>query len=223
MISPFPANLSNTPTGFSIPAFEPIDGGVPGNTSQIGATIFDSTETALDFNALGNPNPTFSLAGSMVVPPLSVVNLFSAGAAVPLAPSPGASWELYKPDTEITPGSFVISIDPLKVSAGQLNARAKLSSTLLITSSQVSGKTVSIPVNFTSDPLPWFTNTGFAHSASYALRKWLASPGMPFLIGGGNFGPATLAGLALNPDGSAFRRRLADTSGAVRRKGRTLS
>jgi uncharacterized protein (TIGR03437 family) len=70
------------------------------------------------------------------------------------------------------------------------------STTLQITSPQEAGATFPISVTFTDSPSPWLTRYGFTHSASYVTQ--VVAPGMPFLIGGGEFGPSQFAGFTLD-------------------------
>jgi hypothetical protein len=62
------------------------------------------------------------------------------------------------------------------------------------------GLALAVPVTYTATQGPWFTRYGFDNSASYVSD--VVAPGEPFVIFGGDaFGPATLAGPALDANG----------------------
>lgn len=138
-------------------------------------------------------NATSATGPNLIAPRISNVGIVSAAlptTGVTLTKDPTATWLNANLSGTATPLTLYLSAN---------NAAAgNYSTTLKVTGS--GGNVLSVPVNYTSSQGPWFTRYGFANSASYVNN--VVAPGEPFVIFGGDaFGPATLAGPALDLNG----------------------
>ncbi len=140
---------------------------------------------------------TTASSKSAIVPRVFNVPIVSAGlptTGVTVTANPPAPWLNVTLSDTTTPLTVFLSAN--------IAVAGNYSTTLQF--SAPGGLTLAVPVTYTVAPAPWFTIYGFAHSASYV--NTVVAPGEPFVIfGGDGFGPATLAGPALDANGFAVK------------------
>jgi uncharacterized protein (TIGR03437 family) len=199
--SQFPQNTLFIPTSpfyNPYPIFGPFSNGItppPAVPYQAGCSIVDPNNDLPTLNFLGMPSPAFTQLSGPVAPAVYNVGIVSPTQqplTVALAKDPSATWLNAQLNTTHTPATLFLSVNPT-------TTPNKYSTTLQISSPQESGATFPLTVNFNDTPGPWFTRYGFVNSASYVPQA--VAPGMPFLIGGGEFAPAQEANLTLNANG----------------------
>ena len=196
----FPQNIFTTSSAnYSwYPIWGPIFNGIsvpPNNPYQLALSIVDPNQDLPTFNLFGPTNPVFWQGSGPVAPRffnVAIVSPYQTPMNVTLTKDPSATWLNATLNSNTTPATIFLSVNPS-------STPNKFSTTLQVSAQQAPGQTFSIPVTFNDSPSPWLTRFGFTHSASYVAEA--VAPGMPFLIGGGEFGPTAFAGLALGPDG----------------------
>jgi uncharacterized protein (TIGR03437 family) len=187
-----------------------------------GATSFPPLFTSLDNGILATPNlsdfAAFTHApckasASLQVWPLTLpsplqwnqssgplapsfmnVGIVSPGPAVSnLVVSKDATWFSTSLNQTTTPATLTLIASPQPTGVYKGN--------VTVSSTQVPGSVVSIPVQYTSQPGPWFLKYEFANAGSYANAA--VAPGETFVIFMHDAGPAALAGPTLGADGLA--------------------
>lgn len=154
-----------------------------------------------NFNFFGAPGSA-GLGGGQYISILG-----RQGALTGLSPSIGESFgNLPKEDRAVTNGWLTVDLDSTSTPttarllvnpAGVPNGTAQKRVSITASSGQTSVFNVTLKVDTTS---PVFERAGVTHAASYA--SGFVSPGLAIVIFGARFGPAALATLALNPDGT---------------------
>ena len=190
----FPGNIfaPSSPNYAGLPAWSQMDNGISspaGAPYQIACSIVDATDAVPALSLYGTPNPLFWQGSGPIAPRLcnvGIVSPYRMPMSVAVLKDPSATWLNAVLDTGTTPATLFLSVN----STATPN---KYSTTLQLTSPQEPGASFPILVTFNDEPSPWFTRYGFTHSASYVSQ--VVAPGMPFLIGGGEFGPSTHCGV----------------------------
>ena len=181
-------------SGVSSPALNPLfyPASVVGGCTSTPATLTAASTTPPAFI-----NVTGTAAGqNLIAPRVSNVGIISLGttaaANVTFALNPPAPWLNVSLSGNTTPLTATLSANSAAV--GNYSTSLNFSAP--------GGLSLSVPVTYTVTNSPWFTRYGFAHSGSYVSD--IVAPGEPFVIFGGDpFGPATLAGPALDANGLA--------------------
>ncbi len=145
--------------------------------------------------AFGNQSADQAAASNdLVVPPEISFGVVSPGAPVSnvaVAKDAAASWLTVTLNQTTTPITATAKVDPT-LAPGTYTANVTFSS-------PSAPANLVVPVTYTVQTPPFFTRWGFAQAGSYVNN--VVAPGQPFVIFGYNFGPATLAGPSLGPDG----------------------
>jgi uncharacterized protein (TIGR03437 family) len=201
----FPQNsfTTSSPNYSWYPIFGHLDNGIslpPTLPYQVVASIVDANQDLPTLQILGGTSPVGSpvgfFQGSGPVAPriynVGIVSPYQTPMNVTVTKDPAATWLNATLNSSTTPATVFLSVNPSATPN-------KYSTTLQVTAQQAPGQTLLVPVTFNDVPTPWLTRFGFTNSASYVAEA--VAPGMPFLIGGGEFAPTTFAGLALGADG----------------------
>ena len=161
--------------------------------SAVTGTLNSAATTPPAFINVIGPSTGTTAGPNLIAPPVSnvgIVSLSSATPGVTVTANPPAPWLNVGLSGTTTPLTAFLSVK---------NAAVGNYSTTLNFSAP-GGLTLAVPVTYTATQGPWFTRYGFDNSASYVSD--VVAPGEPFVIFGGDaFGPATLAGPALDANG----------------------
>jgi len=137
----------------------------------------------------------FSYTTGAAAPAAQTVAVSSTGTASPFttAISTSATWLQVSPASGSTPANLSISVSPTSLTPGSYTGTVTVNSTAAL-------QPATVTVNLTVvSPIPPVL-VAIKNAASYSAGG--LSPGENIVIGGTNMGPATLAGLALNSDGT---------------------
>jgi uncharacterized protein (TIGR03437 family) len=189
-----------------VPMFDVLGSGVSNpvstQSSYPASVVGSCVSTPATLTAASTTAPAFinvvgTVAGqNLIAPRVSNVGVGSLGTTaatnVTVAINPPAPWLNVSLSGTTTPLTASLSVN---------NAAVGNYATSLVFSAP-GGLSLTVPVTYAVTNGPWFTRYGFASSASYVGD--VVAPGQPFVIFGGNaFGPATLAGPALDANGLA--------------------
>jgi uncharacterized protein (TIGR03437 family) len=169
-----------------------FDHPAPQTSAATGTLSTTGTPSPAFINVIGAGNGT-TAGPNLIAPRISnveVVSVLSPTSNVTVTANPPAPWLNVGLSGTTTPLTAFLSVNNAAV--------GKYSTSLNF--SAPGGVSLSVPVTYAVTNGPWFARYGFANSASYVSD--VVAPGEPFVIfGGDSFGPATLAGPALNANG----------------------
>lgn len=166
---------------------------IPHKDILIGSLNTADTSTPAFVEVVGTGTGT-SAGPSLIAPAteyLGIVSLANiATTNVTVAANPPAPWLNVSLSATTTP--LTVTLTANKAAIGNYSTTLNFGAP--------GGLSLAVPVTYAVTNGPWFTQYGFANSASYVSN--VVAPGEPFVIFGGDaFGPAALAGPALNSNG----------------------